>query len=66
MLYTKLKDTSEVEGAHHQLFDYCKNCGYENVENLNKSVYKRNYENDYTADKIISNKYTIYDSALPD
>lgn len=67
MLYTKLKDTSEDgDSPQHQLFSYCKNCGYENVvESLNKSVYKRNYENDYIADKIISNKYTIYDSALP-
>ena len=67
MLYTKLKDISEDgQTPQHQLFNYCKNCGYENtVESLNKSVYKRNYENDYIADKIISNKYTIYDSALP-
>ena len=67
MLYTKLKDTSEEEEVvNHKLFNYCKNCGFESeVESLNKSVYKRNYENDYIADKIISNKYTIYDSALP-
>lgn len=67
MLYTKL--SHEIDGddtSPLKLFNYCKNCGYQNeVETDNKSVYKRNYENDFIADKILSNKYTIYDSALP-
>ena len=28
-------------------------------------IYKRNYQDDYIADKIISNKYTIFDVTLP-
>jgi len=48
------------------LVEYCKNCGYETkvVEN-NISVYKRNYQNDFIVDRILKNKYTIYDSTLP-
>ena len=67
MLYTKL--SHEIDGddtSALKLFNYCKNCGYQKeVISSNKSVYKRNYENDFIADKILSNKYTIYDSALP-
>lgn len=48
------------------LVEYCKNCGYENkvVEN-NVSVYKRNYQNNFIVDRLLKNKYTIYDSTLP-
>ena len=48
------------------LVEYCKNCGYEKkvVEN-NVSVYKRNYQNDFIVDRILKNKYTIYDNTLP-
>ena len=48
------------------LVEYCKNCGYETevIEN-NISVYKRNYKNDFIVDRILKNKYTIYDSTLP-
>lgn len=67
MLYTKL--SHEIDGDESsalKLFNYCKNCGHQSgVISDNKSVYKRNYENDFIADKILSNKYTIYDSALP-
>ena len=67
MLYTKLShELEDDETSPLKLFNYCKNCGYQHeVEGDNKSVYKRNYENDFIADKILSNKYTIYDSALP-
>ena len=67
MLYTKLShEIEDDDSSPLKLFNYCKNCGYQNeVEDDNKSVYKRNYENDFIADKILSNKYTIYDSALP-
>ena len=67
MLYTKL--SHEIDGDETsalKLFNYCKNCGHQAEVIRDKiSVYKRNYENDFIADKILSNKYTIYDSALP-
>ena len=60
LTYTKLdKDTSK-------LINYCKNClNEEPLTSSDNSVYKRNYQEDYIADKIVTNKYTIYDVALP-
>ena len=67
MLYTKLSpEDKDTANSPLKLSYYCKNCGYtEFVEDTNKTVYKRNYENDFIADKILNNKYSIYDSALP-
>jgi hypothetical protein len=54
-----------------QLLYYCKNCGWEEVEKTdemntnNQCIYKRNYQEDYIADRVICNKYTIYDNTLP-
>lgn len=60
LTYTKLNE------AKNQLLKYCKTCSWEgDVENTDNSVYKRNYEEDYIADKIVTNKYTIYDVSLP-
>jgi hypothetical protein len=67
MLYTKLSpEDKDKANSPLKLSYYCKNCGFtEFVEDTNKTVYKRNYENDFIADKILNNKYSIYDSALP-
>ena len=54
MLYTKL--SHEIDGDESsalKLFNYCKNCGHQSgVISDNKSVYKRNYENDFIADNL--------------
>ena len=68
MLYTKLEEIESDDLVSTQrLTNYCKNCGYKDVipENKDKSVYLRNYENDYVVDKLLTNKYTIFDNALP-
>ena len=52
--------------SHCSLVEYCKNCGYETeVTEHNVSVYKRNYQNDFIVDRILKNKYTVYDNTLP-
>ena len=60
LTYTKLnKDKT-------QLLNYCKTCSWEGyIENTDNSVYKRNYQEDFIADKIVTNKYTIFDVSLP-
>lgn len=63
MVYTKVIDGKDDEKV---LINYCKQCGWEGEQiNTSTSVYKRNYQDDYIADRVISNKYTIFDSTLP-
>ena len=65
MVYTKLSN-EEGDGNEPTLINYCKNCSWTGVlENTEQAIYKRNYENDFIADRILNNKYTIYDNALP-
>lgn len=60
MVYTKL------ESGSNQLRNYCKNCDWsEEIQDTTKSVYQRHYQEDFIADKVISNKYTIFDPTLP-
>ena len=60
LTYTKFNKDSKT------LINYCKNCfNEEPLVSSDNSVYKRNYQEDYIADKIVTNKYTIYDVALP-
>tara|TARA_B100000925_G_C22002662_1_gene472078 strand:- start:243 stop:830 length:588 start_codon:yes stop_codon:yes gene_type:complete len=68
MTYTKLDKNNSDDGAEKVsgLISYCRNCGWEGpLENIDNSVYKRNYEEDFIANKIITNKYTIFDVTLP-
>jgi len=72
MLYTKIKPVvSENEESKTEkpiLQYYCKNCEWSNNEETvdnNICIYKRNYQEDYIVDRVISNKYTIYDNTLP-
>lgn len=75
MLYKKLADEESNEcessgepGKRHdcQLLEYCKNCGYENkIADDQISVYKRNYKNNFVVDKILNNKYIVFDNTLP-
>jgi hypothetical protein len=60
MVYTKLaEDTSKLS-------KYCKNCGWSGeIDKLDKCVYSRNYSDDFIAQRMISNKYTLYDPTLP-
>jgi len=50
---------------------YCKNCNYitdeysTELRDTNICIYKRNYQEDYIVERVISNKYTIYDNTLP-
>ena len=62
MLYTKLEDKGKnSEGKDClKLMNYCKNCGYEKERDAtNESIYERNYQKNFIADKLLSNKYTI-------
>ena len=62
MTYTKLNRTK----TPHILENYCKNCGWKGIkEDVSKPIYKRHYQEDYIANKALSNKYTIFDVALP-
>ena len=65
MLYTKLE--TKEDGNTIELINYCKNCGFEKKKdtNDNSSIYKRNYQQNFIADKCLNNKYTIYDVTLP-
>jgi rubrerythrin len=81
MLYTKLKtDENSSNNSSDNLNDeekkdidrpsileyYCKNCAYTTeMTDTNTCIYKRNYEEDYIVERVISNKYTIYDNTLP-
>lgn len=48
------------------LVHYCKNCNWKGeLENQSKCIYSRNYQDDYIANKVFSNKYTIFDKTLP-
>lgn len=65
MVYTQL---SKVDGQKKILQNYCKNCGWsDDYQNQDQSnlIYHRNYQEDYIADKIVSNRYTIFDYTLP-
>jgi len=60
MTYTKLQEDNKG------LSNYCKNCGWSGeILNNNNCIYKRNYQEDYIADNVILNKYTIFDNTLP-
>lgn len=62
MTYTKLNR----QETPHILENYCKNCGWKGIkEDTNTAIYKRHYREDYIAEKVLSNKYTIFDVALP-
>ena len=72
MVYTRLdektnEDFKEETGNEKFLLrNYCKNCGWEGLpQNNEKIVYQRNYQNEFVADKVFKNKYTIYDNTLP-
>jgi len=75
MLYKKLSDgDSKVcddggvssKGGNCQLLEYCKNCGFESkISDEQISVYKRNYKNNFVVDKILKNKYIVFDNTLP-
>ena len=80
MLYTKMipiqegSDTQDV-----QLSYYCKHCNWVEEMKLAESsnvstnsttpestcIYQRNYNEDYIVDRVISNRYTVYDYTLP-
>lgn len=60
MVYTKLSEDVA------KLSKYCKNCGWSgDIDNLDKCVYSRNYSEDFIAQRLITNKYTLYDPTLP-
>lgn len=62
MTYTKLNRNESPP----ILENYCKNCGWKGVKDISsKAIYKRNYKEDYIAEKVLSNKYTIFDVSLP-
>ena len=62
MTYTKLN----CNESPPILENYCKNCGWKGVKDISsKAIYKRNYKEDYIAEKVLSNKYTIFDVSLP-
>lgn len=72
MVYTKKINKDNEDECKNNLRYYCKNCLWEDdSENpiikidMQTPIYKRNYQDDYIADKIISNKYTIFDVTLP-
>jgi hypothetical protein len=67
MVYTKLSnDSKDGDDSEMSLINYCKNCSWTGVlEETGEAIYKRNYENDFIADRILNNQYTIYDNALP-
>lgn len=60
MLYTKMEEEKQT------LMNYCKNCHWKGeLEDQSKCVYSRNYQDDYIANKVFSNQYTILDRTLP-
>ena len=68
MVYTALDDNDDSSSPdQYVLKNYCKNCGWKDNANISDKtcVYKRNYENEFLADKILKNKYTIFDNSLP-
>ena len=67
MTYTKLRrDEDSGNDDIVGLTSYCKNCGWKGeLDNIDNSIYKRNYEEDFIANKIVTNKYTIFDVTLP-
>ena len=72
MLYKRLKGDNEecntvsVSSMDCKLEEYCKQCGFvKAIKNDCISVYKRNYQNTFAIDKILENKYIVYDNTLP-
>ena len=64
MTYTKLNVNSD--GNVIGLLAYCRQCAWEGTIDTNdKSIYKRNYQEDFVANRILTNKYTIFDVTLP-
>lgn len=72
MLYKRLKSDGEecntisLNSKSCQLEEYCKQCGFvKEIDEDCTSVYKRNYANTFAIDKILQNKYIVYDNTLP-
>jgi hypothetical protein len=67
------EDSKSNDDNNHQdiLQYYCKNCKWstdETAEDLNNNhncIYRRNYQEDYIVERVIANKYTIFDNTLP-
>lgn len=64
MLYTKL------EKDQKKLTNYCKHCGLESeyitkTDDKSICVYKKNYSDDFLAEKTFTNKFTKFDPTLP-
>ena len=63
MVYTRMTNDP---GDEPHLKHFCKNCKWESkIISTDEPVYIRNYKDDFIADKVLSNKYTIYDVTLP-
>ena len=68
MVYTALDNNENPDSSEKYILkNYCKNCGWKDNADISEKtcVYKRNYENEFLADKILKNKYTIFDNSLP-
>lgn len=62
MLYKRLHGTDDTVC---KLEEYCKNCGFIGSPVSHSKIYGREYAHSFIKDKIVSNKYTIYDNTLP-
>ena len=63
MVYTRMTNDT---GDEPHLTHFCKNCKWKStIISTDKPIYIRNYKDDFIADKVLSNKYTIYDVTLP-
>jgi len=81
MLYTKMIPLFEGTDAQDvQLSYYCKHCNWTEEMKLAETeekqssipstttsscIYQRNYKEDFIVDRVISNRYTIFDHTLP-
>lgn len=72
MLYKRLKggdeecSTISINSKNCELEEYCRQCGFtQDVTEECISVYKRSYQNNFAIDKILQNKYIVYDNTLP-
>lgn len=64
LLYTKFNKTED--GTEPTLINYCKNCNWKGeMKDSSSAIYTRNYQEDFIAEKVLYNKYSIYDVALP-
>lgn len=62
MLYKRLQAGDEEVC---KLEEYCKNCGFIGPPIEHSKIYEREYDHSFIKDKIVSNKYTVYDNTLP-